>query len=130
MRRRFLPIPIILVAALIVATGLLIIQTVSDNQDTINEAEVNANVARALVEQAVQSRADSVRLACEELNRRHDDLTETLNRFRRQAVRRAETAQQRAAIKANQRPTRLFIDALAPERDCEARARELVPEAF
>ncbi|HEU4364547.1 MAG TPA: hypothetical protein VFT13_03690 [Candidatus Krumholzibacteria bacterium] len=109
---------------------MTVIGTVGSNQDATESAQVDANVARALTEQSIQSRAESVILSCEELNERHDNVTETLRKLRQAALRRARTPRERAAILANQRPTRLFIDALAPKRDCDARARELVPEAF
>lgn len=115
MRRLLVP-AVIAAVIVLVAVGLMVISAVGDNQEDVDTA--------------IQSRVESVVLTCEETNERHDDVTETLARLRRESLRKAETAAEREAIRENQGPTLLFIDALVPKRDCEARARELVPEAF
>lgn len=129
MRRLIVPAMILAVVLLIFA-ALVVVRTVGDNQEGVDQAQLDANIARALTEQTVQSRANGVILACQEINERHGAVTTTLNKLRAEALAKAKTQAERQQIMENQRPTRLFINALVPKRDCEKRARELVPEAY
>jgi hypothetical protein len=99
--------------ALAVAGGALI--GLSQRQDDIER----------LAAEIQQSRIESVLISCREQNQKHDATIETLDSVL-DSARQGASSERREQIDRSRQSTVLLIDALAPKRGCELRARTLV----
>lgn len=73
-----------------------------------------------------RQRVESIRMSCEDTNRRHDRTIATLDAL---LVKRVKTAgrRERVKLKASRASTVALIEALAPKRDCAELIRRSAP---
>jgi predicted PurR-regulated permease PerM len=73
---------------------------------------------------AIQAgRADSIRLACDETNQRHDDVIDKLDKL---IARYPEGSVRRAQAKRNRAATVTLLEAIVPKQNCEQRVSRLL----
>lgn len=81
-----------------------------------------AEVQKKTTQEIQQQRKDTIRTACEDQNRRHDDTSSKLTKAMRDAIH--QHPEQQAQIRQSSQVSLGLINALVPKQDCDAVVRK------